>query len=272
MLKSHEKEKSAVMAITDEESQLFADESLAATNAVESDLNKLTVLIEAGKIDKEMQLLLEFRDCWKDFRKIDELLLGFAVQNTNLKAANLSYTKGADAIRRFENSLSELIEISDKTDKKDSGISEDIGIIKFKVISNDAKIAKLGFKAVRAGLDIYSLESPHINASDDKQMDNIELLIKDYQNQVKTYIDLLGDIADIGVKQPQYKICLEKASTAFSKFMAVNAEVVRLSRLNSNIRSVELSLGVKRKVAVRCDDILSLLQETVQSRILKSIK
>ena len=38
---------------------------------------------------------------------------------------------------------------------------------------------------------------------------------------------------------------LKTAKTAYDKFMNLNNEVIRLSRLNTNIKSAELSLGKK---------------------------
>jgi hypothetical protein len=63
-----------------------------------------------------------------------------------------------------------------------------------------------------------------------------------------------------------------QAKTAFSEFMEVTAEVIKLSRQNSNIKSLELSLGKKRKVTAQCDEILVAFQEAVQSRTFKATR
>lgn len=63
-----------------------------------------------------------------------------------------------------------------------------------------------------------------------------------------------------------------QAKTAFAEFLAVTNQVVQLSRLNSNINSLELSLGRKRTVAAQCDDALAALQESVQQKTFKATK
>ena len=63
----------------------------------------------------------------------------------------------------------------------------------------------------------------------------------------------------------QGKIIFNDVLSAFSKFMEVHKEVVRLSRMNTNIKSLQLSLGRKRKVAAQCEEILNSLQDTVQT-------
>ena len=93
LLKSVEMEKNAVMAQTDEESQVFADQSLAASAAVEQDQKQLNSLIDAAPMQDERNLVIEFNNCWTELRKLDQVILELAVQNTNLKAASLSHGK-----------------------------------------------------------------------------------------------------------------------------------------------------------------------------------
>jgi hypothetical protein len=64
----------------------------------------------------------------------------------------------------------------------------------------------------------------------------------------------------------------EKASLVFSTFMEVNKEIVRLSRMNTNVKSLQLSLGRKRNVAAQCEEILNSLQRAIQSRSFKATR
>ena len=57
---------------------------------------------------------------------------------------------------------------------------------------------------------------------------------------------------------------LEAAWAAYKDFQKINADIVDLSRQNSNIRSYALSLGQKRKTTAQCQDLLAVLQESVQ--------
>jgi hypothetical protein len=45
--------------------------------------------------------------------------------------------------------------------------------------------------------------------------------------------------------------------------ISVNEEIVVLSRRNTNVRSLELSLGRKRKVTAECQDALRALEEAL---------
>ena len=241
LFKSTDLEKGAVMAITDEESLALAERSRKSADAVERDYHELKGLIDAAKIDKEMKLLKEFGDNWNTFRDIDRELLSLAVENTNIKAANLSYTAAAQAIANFERLLSALMDIPASDGEQ-------------------AQVAKLAYQAATAALIIYSLEAPHINEAQDKKMDALENLMGMNETKVRNALAALSRLTD-----QHGKLIFNDALPAFSKFMEVHWEVVRLSRMNTNIKSLQLSLGRKRKVAAQCEEILNSLQDAVQN-------
>jgi hypothetical protein len=193
-------------------------------------------------------LMKEFSDNWNNFQAIDKELLSLAVENTNIKAANLSYTAAAQAMAKFDRLLSDLMEIPTSDSER-------------------AQTARLAYQAATAAYMIYSLEAPHIAEAQDKKMDEMENLMGMNERRARNALRNLSGIAD-----QQGRIILNDASSAFSKFMEVNKEVIRLSRLNTNVKSLELSLGRKRQVAAQCDEILNSLQGTVQSRSFKATR
>ena len=56
---------------------------------------------------------------------------------------------------------------------------------------------------------------------------------------------------------------LTAAVTALDRFKTINAELIKLSRRNSDVRSLALTLGRKRAVTAQCDDQLRGLQEAL---------
>ena len=248
LLKSVEMEKSAVMAQTDEESQGFADQSLAASAAVEQDLKQLNSLIDAAPIQDERNLVIEFNNCWTELRTLDQAILTLAVQNTNLKAASLSREKGGETMRRFEHALEDVMR-------------------SYLGAQSEGRVARLLCHAMTSALKIYNLHSFHIAEASDEKMDQIEMQMKAEETEASKSLDELTGI--VGEKSRQ---TLLQAKTAFTEFMEVTAKVIKLSRQNTNVKSLELSLGRKRKVAAQCDAILVTFQEAVQSRTFKATR
>jgi hypothetical protein len=248
LLKSVEAEKSAVLADTDEESQTFAEESIQASAAVDGGLHRLRLLVEEGGVADEKRILGEFESCWEKFKKIDQMLLELAVQNTNIKAVKLSYTQGSEAMSRFGQCLTKLSENSLSS-------------------ARDGRIVELVLQALSAGHQIHYFQAPHIVTSSDERMDEIEADMKKAEGQVKTSLKALNDlVAEEG------KPWLMEAKKAYAEFAIVNDEVIRLSRQNTNVKSLELSLGKKRRITAQCEEVLNALQEALRSKTFKATR
>lgn len=245
---SAEAEKSAVLADTDEASQYFADRSAQASTAVDQARREIGQLIEAEKIPKEIDILSEFNRCWERFQEIDRTLLPLAVQNTNLKAFSLSFGPASEAIRRMELALAGLI---------DSNLSS----------AEASRIVRLAFEALTAAVKIHASQAPHIAEISDDKMDQIEALMGEYDQVVRDSLNTLGAMIDATGKPS-----LDAARAGYDDFKRINAEVIKLSRENSNVRSLVLSLGQKRKVTAQCEEILSALYDTLQSTRFKATK
>src|SRR5262249_31899147 len=104
-----EAEKSAVLAITDQDSQVFADEARRANAKVESSRKQLGGLLEHGGTAHERELLEQFGKKFGELETIDAEVLKLAVQNTNLKASALASGPALAAIQQMSRALDKLI-------------------------------------------------------------------------------------------------------------------------------------------------------------------
>ena len=242
LLEAIEAEKNAVMAITDEASENFAARARQAADEVESSRKGVESIIQQEKLPRETEIFHEFNICWSQFRKLDETILALATQNTNLKAQKISATQGAQEIERFEQSLNLLIHRNTNNNQR-----------------NEAVI--LSYEALIASLKIVALHKPHIEEADDQEMDKIEQSIKSYDQSARKALGSLRSIADLSDSED-----LKNAEIAYEQFMNLTSEVLRLSRMNTNIKSAELSLGRKRLISSQCQEILATFQETVQAQ------
>ena len=238
LLASAEAEKSAVMAETDEASHAFAEQSTQAAQNVEKARRTLEPLLEGN--GQEAQLFREFSRCWERLQVIDQEVLSLAVKNTNLKALRLSFVPSAGAIGRIDKALNQLM------DQVSSS-------------PNAVDITRRASQVIIGAFYIYALQAPHIAESTAIQMDKIEVAMKHHDAQVTNALHNL----EVQVDESS-KAFLHTAWASYKDFQKINAEIVDLSRQNSNIRSFALSLGQKRKTTAQCQDMLAALQETVQ--------
>jgi hypothetical protein len=91
------------------------------------------------------------------------------------------------------------------------------------------------------------------------RMDEIEAVMNSLDAQVTAALHSLQALVD----EPGQPF-LKAAWAAYKDFQKINADIVDLSRQNSNIRSYALSLGQKRKTTAQCQDSLAVLQESVE--------
>jgi hypothetical protein len=242
-----EAEKSAVLAITDQDSQTFADQARAATAEVERERKELESLLAAGETKSGKDLLAKFSKAFTNLQHIDNELLGLAVKNTNLKAYSLAFGPAADALKEMDTALSRLV-------AKSAG-SPDAG-----------NVALFAFGAQTAVLRIQTLLAPHIAEESDKKMDELEVLMTKEDQQVRKYLDGLASLAKFR-NDPD----LETARSDYTKFSEIRVRILALSRENTNVLSLVISLGQKRKALLLCQDALAALQQAIQEEPISGV-
>lgn len=230
----------AVMADTDETSVAFAREAEEATQAVEKDSAALRPLLTALEYSNELRLLDEFDQRFAEYRKLDRSVLDLAVENTNLKAQRLSFGPAQQAADAFQKSLDTLVPVSQ---------------------GDRFRVKALAATAVAAVRETQALQAPHIAESDDAAMTRIEARMMAVERVARDQLKMLA-----GLVAPGSRTQLTAASTALDQFMARNAEIIALSRRNTNVRSLALSLGQKRMLTATCEDSLRALQDALSKR------
>jgi hypothetical protein len=239
ILASADAEKGAVMAKTDEESRAFAADSTRAAAIVEDRRNELGRVIETDGRADELDAFRELSACWTRYQEVNHEVLDLAVENSNLKAQRLSFSPARDALVRMRVALDTLV--------AGAGASLDA-----------VAIATGAYRALTAALEIPVLESRHIASPSDDEMNGIEAEMRTLDERVAEGLRSLGAVDTEGGALPG------AAREAYADFQKVNAEVLVLSRRNTNVRSLAISLGQKRKLMAECQERLHALQEAVR--------
>ena len=234
-----EAEKSAVMAITDQDSKTFADQANAATLEVERENIELGELLAKGGTQNERDLLVQFFRVFTELQRIDSNLLVLAIKNTNIKAYGLAYGPAADALKEMDSTLSSLVAKSASSQKA-------------------RNVTLLACNAQIAALRIQTLLAPHIAEESEKKMNELEAQMTREDQEVRK--DLGGLVT---IKELHGNPDLEIALSNYSRFSEIRVRILALSRENSNVQSLIISLGQKRKVLFLCQDVLSALQQTI---------
>ena len=230
----------AVMAGTDEASNAFAREAEGAMQAVQKDVDTLGPILGELGYSAERTLLEEFRKPFAEYRALNQSILGLAVENTNLKAQRLSFGAGQEAADAFRDALEPVRQSATESDRW--------------------HVEALVARAVGAVREIQVVQAPHIAEADDAAMTGMEKRMATAEGTAREALKTLATV------RPGSRPQLVTAVAALDRFMAVNADIVVLSRRNSNVRSLALSLGQKRELTAQCEDTLRALHEALAKR------
>lgn len=234
-----EAEKSAVLAITDQDSQTFADQARAMSAKVVQESRELGELLTAGGTQGERELLTQFTGAFVEFRRIDDDLLALAVKNTNVKAYGLAFGPAAVALSDMNAALSRLVAANADTP--------------------EAKTTMLlAFGAETSALRIQTLLPPHIAEENDAKMDELEARMATEDAQVRKSLAGLAAIPRLS-SDPE----LATATARYTEFREIKKQILALSRENTNVRSLSISLNQKRKVMLVCQAALGALQQAI---------
>jgi hypothetical protein len=227
----------AVMADTDAASVTFAQEAALAKQAIHEDAASLRPLLAGLGYTDETRLLDTFEQQFAAYEALDRQILDLAVENTNLKAQRLSFGAAQAAADAFEQAVEALKPAN----------ARDVWRVK-----------AAGATAISALREIEVLQAPHIAAPDDASMAGFETRMKAQETTVRNTVAGLSSLVDA----PSQKR-LAAASDALDRFMDVNAQIVGLSRRNTNVRSLALSLDQKRTMIGPCEDTLRALRSAL---------
>jgi len=224
-----EAERSAVMAITDEDSQMYADQARAASAAAEQACRELEGLLEPA----ERRLLSQFSQPFAEFQRIDNEVLDLAVKNTNLKASGLAFGPAAAAVREMDTALARLP-------------------------SDDVKIVRLADDARIRGWRVLALLPPHIAEESDEKMDAMEAQMTAEDREVRRSFDELAALPTLTGNAD-----LKAAMASYARFCDLRTQILKLSRENTNVRSLSISLNQERRVMLACRAALMALQQAI---------
>jgi hypothetical protein len=230
------------MADTDEASAAFAHEAEQATQGLQRDAGALEPILRGLGYSEEIRLLQEFVGRFAKYRALDRSILELAVENTNLKAQRLSFGPAQAAA---------------------DGLRDALDPLTHSVAANDSgRVRTLAVTVVAAVREIQVLQAPHIAEPDDAAMTRMEKQMMSSEAEARSALGALASLVE-----PSSRPQLAAATTALDRFVGINTQIIALSRRNTNVRSLALSLGQKRTLTAACEDSLRALQDTLAKRV-----
>jgi len=225
----------AVLADTDEASAAAAKESEEDSSAAQRAVDQLEPHLRSLGYQDEITSLQRFRAKFDECRRLDAEILPLSIENTNLKAQRLSFGEAQESADAFSAAVDAAAAASRSVDGE--------------LQATRARAAVLAMQV---------LQARHIAEANDTAMDRMEQQMAELARNAHAAVDRLRSVGGGGAAKG-----LEAATAALDRFVSVNQQIVQLSRRNTNVRSLALTLGRKRVVAAEAEDQLRTLNEAL---------
>jgi hypothetical protein len=230
----------AVMAHTDDMATASVREAQEATADAQKDADLLASLLDSLNYATEAQLLNTFRSHFAEYQKLDHKILKLAVENSNAKAQQLAFGPAQQAGNDFRVAL---------------------GRVSAAAFADEWQVRALVATAVGAVREIQALQAPHIASPDDAAMTAMEREMAAAEAVARTTLATLR-----GRAASESRPRVAEATAALDQFVGVNKEILVLSRRNTDVRSLALSLNEKGELTAACEAALQQLRDALSKR------
>jgi hypothetical protein len=230
----------ALMAESDQAVADFVRASETAKESVKTDVESLQPVLRELRFAAESDLLGVFASGFEEYRKLDAQILALVGENTNRRAQRLSFGPAQTEADAFRSAAEALV-------ARGAG--------------DEWRVRALAATAVAAVREIQALEAPHIAETTDAAMTAMEGRMATAETAARDALKAVAPLVS-AASRPQ----LEAANSALNEFMSVHTQILELSRRNTNVRSLALTLTEKGRIAGACEDSLRALRDALAKR------
>lgn len=229
----------SVMAQTDAESSQLATKAREARSKVQSDVDSLRPLLESLDYADERARLKAFEQDFAEYVRLDETILGLAVENTNIKARALAFGPARAAADAVNDALLKAVPTA----------------------SSNWRAKALAYEAISAVRELQALQAPHIEEPQEAVMDTLETRMTSAASRATEALTALK-----AAVAPDGRASVADAEAGVNRFIELNTQIVQLSRRNTNVRSLALVMEQKGEHMSACERGLQALADALGTR------
>jgi hypothetical protein len=205
---------------------------------VKKSADALGAALKDPSFSEEQKLVAEFRAKFAAYEVLDREILALANEKTNVRARALSF----GAVQAQADAFAEALR----------------ALVRPKLALDAERERALSAEAIAAVRELQTLEAPHIAEADDAAMTALEERMARSETVAR---DALLELAKAHADGAP-----DVAKAALEQFLRLHAEVLALSRRNTNVQSRAMTLTQKRALAAICEDSLQALSEALVKR------
>jgi type II secretory pathway component PulM len=165
-----------------------------------------------------------------------------------VKAYSLAFGPAAEAVKEMNAALSRLV--AAHADSQEEA----------------KRVMLLAFGAQTGALRIQTLLPPHIAEESNQKMDALEAQMAKEDKQVRKDLDGLATLPELGGDAD-----VATAVSRYARFTKIKTQILALSRENTNVRSLAISLNQKRKAMLLCQEALIALKQAILEEPIRGV-
>ncbi len=219
----------AVIAHDDVKSQEFVKLTRDAAKQVDATYAELSALIDGRQFPDERKLLDTFYEAWESYRDPLDACLRLCLENTNVKAHQLTTGDLGSKIREIDEATGAWLRQLDRVLAGSTGVDNGRS-------ATAEKIRPAVFRVQVIALDVHRQTNQHIFDTNDEAMDRLNEQIAMHLKEMETRLAELAALVD---DQDQARLDVLTAS-----WRAVTVQLAQMQkwlRTNSNDQSSELA-------------------------------
>lgn len=244
-----EAENSAVMSAAERDSETFVQQARAATEELDRAFAALQEDLTRQKDPHALELLKQVETAIQEFRRVDGELLSVAVQDSNRKAYQLAFGPFTQSIQQLDQALA----------ARAAGTASADATQRLQTVESISQ-ARIGL------LRMYAILLPHIAEESNEKMDALESQLAQEERTVADVVKSLSEAENSGGAPPDKPL-----AALLDAVRALQSQILKLSRENTDVRSVALALNEKRQAMLACQDALVVLEQSIQGQPIVSI-
>jgi len=235
----------SLLAPDEEAASQQAAAAKAAFEAGAQQLQRLSTLIEKGNNPKEIEAVKPVVADFKELEAAYAALHALVARNTNVRAARLSRHEAAQAVDRLRQALAPVL------------------------AAPDCPAAAAALRAISAAQAILILHPLHIDERSAAGMDALEAAMDQDDREARAALTALADLAASsaasGADGAEVQAA-KAAQDAYEAFWTVHAAIIGLSRENSNIEAIALTMGRKQLLQAKILADLAALTAVIDEK------
>lgn len=235
----------SLLAPDEEAASRQAAAAKTAFEAGAGQLQSLSTLIEKGNNPKEIEAVKPVVADFKELEAAYAALHALVARNTNVRAARLSRHEAAQAVDRLRQALAPIL------------------------AAPDCPAAAQALRAITAAQAILILHPLHIDERSAVGMDALETAMNQDDREARAALaNLIAPSAPSApsVDDGAMAQAANAAQAAYEAFWTVHTTILGLSRENSNIEAIALSMGRKQVLQAKIQTDLAALAAVIDEK------